>query len=229
MNFIIFVVCIAISIFIYKQIRKNSLAKGRGKLRASATSGVTSFMAFIFLLGIGSHFGPKPDSTTAAKENGSSATANSSFAELTDSNEKVTTFDLSHPYEKAEYDFIRSLPNPQPSLNMSNDETMALTVRDGRMQIFREFGMNEDDFAHLVRPTCTVELDRLKASYHNETSLWLPLNNGNYVVEVETERRKEWNKQYYEKLDRVYKRMNDCMYTLSQQQPMHIPRKPGIE
>lgn len=227
MNFIIFIVCIAITVFIFKQIRKNSLAKGRGKFRAVATSGVISFAAFIFLLGIGSHFEPKSDATTAAKEYGS--TANSTLAKLTDSNDKVTTFDLSHSYEKAEYDFIRSLPNPEPRLNMSNDESMALTVRDGRMQIFREFGMNEDDFARLVRPTCTVELNRLKASYHNETSLWLPLNNENYFVEAETERRKDWNKQYYEKMDRVYKRMNDCMYTLSQQQPMHIPRKPGIE
>ncbi|MEJ5113221.1 hypothetical protein [Erwinia billingiae] len=229
MNLIIFVVCITITIFIYKQIRKNSLAKGRGKLRACATSGVITFMAFIFLLGIGSHFGPKPDSTTAAKENGPSATANSSFAELTDSSDDVTTFDLSHPYEKAEYDFIRSLPNPQRSLNMSNDESMALTVRDGRMLIFREFGMNEDDFTHLVLPTCSVELNRLNASYRNETSLWLPLKNENYVVEAERERRKEWNKQHSEKLDRAYKRMKDCMYTLSQQQPMHIPRKPEIE
>lgn len=228
MNFIIFVVCIAITVFIFKQIRKNSLAKGRGRFRASATSCVISFVAFIFLMGIGSHFGPKPDPTTAAKESGSSPAANSSLARLTDSDGKVTTFDLSHPYEKAEYDVIRAMPNLQMTINMSNEDSLKVVSRDGRLQIFREFGMNEDDFARLVRPTCMQEINHLKSVYHTETSLWLPLNSENYVIEAETERRNEWNKQYYEKMSRANDRMEQCMYTLSQQQPMHIPRQPGI-
>lgn len=228
MNFIILLVCISITVFIFKRLRKNALAKGRGKFRSSATSGAISLVGFIFLLGIGSHFGAKPDSSEASEES-SSSTAYASLAKLTDSNDTVTTFDLSHPYEKAIYDDIKQMPVIRPSLNMSSADVSDQVNRDGALMFFRTYGLSENDFSTLVRPACIGEVNRMKAVYHNETSLWLPLNKDNYVVEAEVARRKEWSKQYYAKMDGVYERMNACMYTVSQQQTMHIPRQPGIK
>lgn len=228
MNFVIFVVYTTVAIVIFKKSRKNSLAKGRGKFRASATSYVISFVSFFLLMGIGSHFDVKQDPTSAATESSSSPN-NHSLAKLTDSNDTVTTFNLSHPYEKAVYDNIKQMPDIQPRLNMSSADSEAQDKRDGALMFFRIYGLSEDDFSRLVRPVCIGEINHMKAVYHNETSLWLPLNNNNYVVKAEEERRKEWNKQYYARLEGVYKRMNECMFTVSQQQPMHILRQPGIK